>query len=41
MVKQANPGREIAPLIVAHFARPAFLEEAERHGVAVIQSYEW
>jgi len=40
-VRQAHPGREIVPIIVTHFARPAFLEEAQRRGVAVIQSFEW
>ena len=40
-VRQAYPGREIVPIIVTHYARPAFVEEAQKRGVAVIQSFEW
>jgi hypothetical protein len=36
----ANPGVEIVPLIVTHYARPAFLELAQQQGVIVIQSFE-
>ena len=40
-VQQAHPNETILPLLVTHFARPAFLREAEAKGVIVVQSFEW
>jgi len=40
-VQQAHPDETILPLLVTHFARPAFLREAEAKGVIVVQSFEW
>jgi hypothetical protein len=40
-VRQAYGDVEVVRLIVTHFATPEFLAEAERRGVAVIQSFEW
>jgi hypothetical protein len=37
---QVNPGVEIVPLILTHYARPAFLEAARQEGVLVVQSFE-
>jgi len=40
-VRKAYPGREVVAVLVTHYARPVFLEEAKARGVAVFQSYEW
>ncbi|MCS6848939.1 MAG: hypothetical protein RMN52_14635 [Anaerolineae bacterium] len=40
-VRRAYPGQEIMPILITHYARPAFLQEAEARGVTVIQSFEW
>jgi multidrug efflux pump subunit AcrA (membrane-fusion protein) len=37
----AAQGREIVPVMVAHFAREKELNRAEREGVIVAQSFEW
>lgn len=37
----AAQGREIAPIMVVHFAREKELQRAEREGVIVVQSFEW
>jgi uncharacterized phage infection (PIP) family protein YhgE len=41
MVRKAHPGIRIVPLLVAHFARPAFLTRAAARDVIVVQSFEW
>ncbi len=40
-VRSAYPNAEIVPLLVTHFARSRILEEAEKQGIIVIQSFEW
>jgi len=41
-VAQAQmPGMEIVPLLITHYARPAFLQRAREQGVIVAQSFEW
>jgi chromosome segregation ATPase len=40
-VGRAHAGVEIVPLLVTHYARPAFLEAAREQGVIVAQSFEW
>ena len=40
-VRRAYPGREVVAVLVTHYARPVFLEEAKARGIAVFQSYEW
>ena len=41
-VAQAEmPGVEIVPLLITHYARPAFLQRAREQGVIVVQSFEW
>ncbi len=41
-VAQAQmPGMEIVPLLITHYARPAFLQRAREQGVIVVQSFEW
>jgi hypothetical protein len=32
---------EVVRLLVTHFAKKDFLDEAEKRGVIVVQSYEW
>jgi len=29
------------PLLVTHYARPAFLRQAQARGILVVQSFEW
>ena len=41
VVRRAYPGREVVAVLVTHYARPVFLEEAKARGIAVFQSYEW
>ena len=36
----AHPGVAILPLLVTHYARPAFLDAAGAEGVIVAQSFE-
>ena len=38
---RAYPDVEIVPLLVTHYARPAFLEAAQAQGVIVAQSFQW
>ena len=38
---RAYPDVVIVPLLVTHYARPAFLEVAQAQGVIVAQSFEW
>ena len=38
---KAHPEVEVVPLLVTHYARPAFLEAAQARGVIVVQSFEW
>ena len=38
---KAHPDVEVVPLLVTHYARPAFLEAAQARGVIVAQSFEW
>jgi hypothetical protein len=40
-VRQAYPDREIMPVLITHYARPAFVQEAEARGVQVFQSFDW
>ena len=40
-VQEAHPDVEIVPLIVAHYARPSVVEQAEKDGVIIAQSFEW
>jgi predicted transcriptional regulator len=40
-VRRAYPGREVVAILVTHYARPVFIEEAKAQGVEVFQSYEW
>jgi hypothetical protein len=40
-VRRAYPGREVVAILVMHYARPVFIEEAKAQGVEVFQSYEW
>ena len=37
----AHPDVEVVPLLVTHYARPAFLEAARARGVIVVQCFEW
>jgi predicted transcriptional regulator len=39
--RRAYPGREVVAILVTHYARPVFIEEAKAQGVEVFQSYEW
>jgi archaellum component FlaC len=40
-VRQLYPDCEVIPILVTHYARPAFLEQARELGILVVQSYEW
>lgn len=40
-VREAYPDQEIMPVLITHYARPAFLHEAEARGVQVFQSFDW
>ncbi len=40
-VKAEHGAEEIVPLLVAHYARPSFLQKAQAKGVIVVQSFEW
>lgn len=40
-VQKNYPDTAIVQLLITHYARPAFLEEARRRGVIVVQSFEW
>ncbi|MCS6848211.1 MAG: hypothetical protein RMN52_10910 [Anaerolineae bacterium] len=40
-VREAYPGQEVMPVLITHYARPAFLQEAEARGVQVFQSFDW
>ncbi|MBS1222933.1 MAG: hypothetical protein H6R23_2553 [Proteobacteria bacterium] len=35
---EASP---LVPLLVTHFAHPELLEQAQREGIVVVQSFEW
>jgi hypothetical protein len=41
VVQRAYPGETVVPLLVTHFARPSFLQEAQDRGILVVQSFEW
>jgi len=41
IVAAANPGQEIVPLLITHYARPAIIERARADGIIVVQSFEW
>ncbi|MCX7852880.1 MAG: hypothetical protein N2383_08855, partial [Caldilineales bacterium] len=41
VVRKLYPDCEVIPILVTHFARPAFLKEAQELGILVVQSYEW
>jgi hypothetical protein len=40
-VQSVYPDETVVPILVTHFARPAFLREAEARGIIVVQSFEW
>ncbi|MFC1465167.1 MAG: hypothetical protein ACFLMY_09990 [Candidatus Brachytrichaceae bacterium NZ_4S206] len=40
-VRAVYPDQEIMPVLITHYARPAFLQEAEARGVQVFQSFDW
>ena len=40
-VRQAYPDQEIMPVLITHYARAAFVQEAEARGVQVFQSFDW
>jgi hypothetical protein len=40
-VRRLHPNIEIVRILLTHYARPSFLQQAQEHGVLVIQSYEW
>jgi hypothetical protein len=39
-VAEVHPGVPIIPLLVTHFARPAFIQAAAERGVILVQSYQ-
>ncbi|WP_169238425.1 hypothetical protein [Candidatus Roseilinea sp. NK_OTU-006] len=41
VVRKAMPKMEVVPLLITHYARPAFLARAKAQGIIVAQSYEW
>ncbi|MCS7060508.1 MAG: hypothetical protein RMN25_05015 [Anaerolineae bacterium] len=41
VVRQSNPGLEVVPLLITHFARPSFVRRAAEQGIIVVQSFEW
>lgn len=40
-VRLQNADCELVPVLVTHFARPEAVQEAEREGIIVVQSFEW
>ncbi len=40
-VQQEYAELEVVPLLITHYARPAFLQKAQAQGIIVIQSFEW
>lgn len=40
-VQKDYPDTQIVQLLVTHYARPAFIEEARRRDIIVVQSFEW
>jgi len=40
-VRRVYPEREVVRLLVAHYVRPVVREEVEKHGVIIVQSFEW
>jgi hypothetical protein len=40
-VRKQHQDCEIVRLLVTHFARPAFLEQAQEQDVIIVQSFEW
>lgn len=40
-VREAYPGQEIMPVMITHYAQPAFLQEAQARGVQMFQSFDW
>ncbi|MEW6617760.1 MAG: hypothetical protein AB1422_00140 [bacterium] len=41
VVSKEYQGKRIEKLLIAHFATPGFIKEAEGRGIIVIQSFEW
>ncbi|MCX7948415.1 MAG: hypothetical protein N2504_07515 [candidate division WOR-3 bacterium] len=41
IVREEYPEREVIKVLVTHFSTKAMLEEAEKAGIIVIQSFEW
>jgi uncharacterized protein YoxC len=41
IVQKKYPESEIVQLLITHYARPGFLQKAEKAGVIIIQSFEW
>lgn len=40
-VRTTYPKDRIIPLLVTHYARPAFVQKAQEQGVILVQSFEW
>ena len=40
-VRAAYPQAKLMPLLVTHYARPAFVQKAQEQGVMLVQSFEW
>jgi DNA repair ATPase RecN len=41
LARRQYPDVEVVPVLLTHYARPAFLQRAQDQGVIVIQSFEW
>jgi hypothetical protein len=40
-VRTQYPKEKIIPLLVTHYARPAFAQKAREQGIVLVQSFEW
>lgn len=40
-VRAEYPTATLIPFLVTHYARPAFAEKVRKHGVLLVQSFEW
>ena len=40
-VRTQYPQEKIVPLLVTHYARPAFAQKAREQGIVLVQSFEW
>lgn len=40
-VREDYPEASLIPLLVTHYARPAFARQAEERGILLVQSFEW